>query len=241
MIRLLPFAMASILYTARTRILPRPVLYASSMPAFPRMVAPVGKSGPFTISISSSMVVGRSFLHPVVYDLDNGSNHLTQVVRRNIRCHTNGISRCRHLPEYWENEPEEPSVLFSVSSKFGIKSTVFLPISASISMEIRLSLASVSHRCGTHHRPWNRSFHVHLQAGNGSPISEPYLPTHHRLNCHHAGGIYPLYHRRYGLTLRWGLSGPLFSSTMEYRTRLCTGFKPSRTSGSARAAITLIA
>ena len=30
------------------------------------------------------------FLHPVVYDLDNGSNHLPQVVGRNIRCHTNG-------------------------------------------------------------------------------------------------------------------------------------------------------
>ena len=38
-----------------------------------------------------------------------------------------------------------------------------------------------------------------------------------------------------------GLSGPLFSSIIEYMILLCTGFKPSLTSGRARDAITLIA
>ena len=42
---------------------------------------------------------------------------------------------------------------------------------------------------------------------------------------------------------RWNefVSGPLFSSIMEYSTLLCTGFRPSLTSGRAREAITLMA
>ena len=59
MIRLLPFGIVSMLETARTRILPRPVRYASSIPALPRTSAPVGKSGPLMMSITSSMVVSR--------------------------------------------------------------------------------------------------------------------------------------------------------------------------------------
>ena len=43
--------------TARTLILPLPVLYASLIPDVPSIIPPVGKSGPFTISISSSIVV----------------------------------------------------------------------------------------------------------------------------------------------------------------------------------------
>ena len=59
-IRDLPFGSVSIFVTARTRILPRPVRYASSIPLVPRIVAPVGKSGPLTISRSSSIVVSLS-------------------------------------------------------------------------------------------------------------------------------------------------------------------------------------
>ena len=55
--RFFPFAIGSILETARTRIFPRPVLYASSIPLVPRIDAPVGKSGPLMISMISSMVV----------------------------------------------------------------------------------------------------------------------------------------------------------------------------------------
>ena len=57
MIRVLPFGRVSILVTARTRILPRPVRYASSIPLVPRIWAPVGKSGPFTIFKISSISV----------------------------------------------------------------------------------------------------------------------------------------------------------------------------------------
>ena len=38
-------------------IFPLPVVYASFIPSFPKIVAPVGKSGPFIISINSSIVV----------------------------------------------------------------------------------------------------------------------------------------------------------------------------------------
>ncbi len=54
------FSIGSISVTARTLILPFPVLYASSIPVLPRIVAPVGKSGPFTISNNSSIEVSLS-------------------------------------------------------------------------------------------------------------------------------------------------------------------------------------
>ena len=45
---------------ARTMTFPRPVMYASRMPFLPRMIPPVGKSGPRTIFISSSIEVAGS-------------------------------------------------------------------------------------------------------------------------------------------------------------------------------------
>ena len=57
----LPLSIGSISVTARTIIFPLPVLCACSMPERPLMMAPVGKSGPFTISITSSIVVSASF------------------------------------------------------------------------------------------------------------------------------------------------------------------------------------
>ena len=48
-------------------ILPLPVLYAALMPLFPRIVAPVGKSGPFMYSIRSSISVSLpSFLLSII-------------------------------------------------------------------------------------------------------------------------------------------------------------------------------
>ena len=58
--RFLPFGIGSISVTARTRILPRPVRYACSIPAVPRIIPPVGKSGPLTILRISSRSVWRS-------------------------------------------------------------------------------------------------------------------------------------------------------------------------------------
>ncbi len=58
---------------------------------FSKNTAPVGKSGPFTISKKLFDRRLSVFLHSdIVDDLDNGIDHLTQVVRRDIGCHTNG-------------------------------------------------------------------------------------------------------------------------------------------------------
>ena len=51
-----PVRPSSISATARILMEPRPVRYASRIPWRPRISAPVGKSGPFTNSISSSGV-----------------------------------------------------------------------------------------------------------------------------------------------------------------------------------------
>ena len=61
-ILLLPFAIVSIFVTLRTFILPRPVRYASSVPRVPRIIPPVGKSGPLIIGKSSSISVSLSSL-----------------------------------------------------------------------------------------------------------------------------------------------------------------------------------
>ena len=50
---------SSTLTTARIVIEPRPVRYASSMPLLPRIVAPVGKSGPGIRSMSASSSSSR--------------------------------------------------------------------------------------------------------------------------------------------------------------------------------------
>ena len=50
---------SSVLTTARIVMRPRPVRYACSMPLWPRIVAPVGKSGPLMRSISASSSSSR--------------------------------------------------------------------------------------------------------------------------------------------------------------------------------------
>ena len=57
--RCFPLFIVSISVIARTFILPRPVLYASFIPCLPSICAPVGKSGPFTMSMISSISVSR--------------------------------------------------------------------------------------------------------------------------------------------------------------------------------------
>ncbi|OQA36071.1 MAG: hypothetical protein BWY54_00247 [Candidatus Dependentiae bacterium ADurb.Bin331] len=61
MINALPFLVSSISTTPRKITLPRPVLYARTIPARPQIMPPVGKSGPGTFSkISSSEICSFS-------------------------------------------------------------------------------------------------------------------------------------------------------------------------------------
>ena len=142
MIRLLPFGIVSMLETARTRILPRPVRYASSIPALPRTSAPVGKSGPLMMSITSSMVVSRfssTWLSMILTTAPITSRKLWGGILVAIPTAIPEVPLTNRFG-YLEGRTVGS---FSVSSKFGTKSTVSLPISANISMEIRLKRASV--------------------------------------------------------------------------------------------------
>ena len=156
--RLLPFGRVSMSDTARTRILPRPVRYASSIPALPRMVAPVGKSGPFTISRISSRVVSRSSLMRLSISLT------TALITSRRLCGGILVAMPTAIPvvpftRRFGYLDGRTTGSFSVSSKFGTKSTVSFPISASISMEILLKRAS-----------------VYRMAAAPSPSTEPKFP-----------------------------------------------------------------
>ena len=141
-ISVLPFGRVLISDTARTLILPRPVRYASSIPDLPSIVAPVGKSGPFTISISSSIVVSlssRTRLSIIFKTALITSLRLCGGILVAIPTAIPDVPFTRRLG-YLEGSTTGS---FSVSSKLGIKSTVSLPMSASISIESFVSLASV--------------------------------------------------------------------------------------------------
>ena len=142
MIRLFPFGSVSISDTARTLTLPLPVRYASSLPLVPKIIPPVGKSGALITGINSSISVSLS-----------SSTRLSMIF-------TTALITSRRL---WGGMlvaiPTAIPVVpltnkfgkrlgrtvgsFSVSSKLGTESTVSLLMSASSSMEILESLASV--------------------------------------------------------------------------------------------------
>ena len=138
----LPFAIGSILVIARTRILPRPVRYASSIPLVPRISAPVGKSGPLTIFKISSILVSpfSSIWSSMIFTT-------APMISRRL-CGGMFVAIPTAIPDVpftrrFGNLAGRTVGSFSVSSKFGAKSTVFLLMSAVISMEILLRRASV--------------------------------------------------------------------------------------------------
>ena len=111
--------------TARTLILPLPVRYAWSIPLRPRIAAPVGKSGPFTISKSSSISVSLSsstwlsmiFTTPSIVSLKLCGGILVAIPT---------AIPCAPFTRRFGNLDGRMLGSFSVSSKFGTKSTVSL-------------------------------------------------------------------------------------------------------------------
>ena len=153
-----PLAMVSMLVTARTLILARPVRYASSMLLLPSMVAPVGKSGPLTISMISSREVSLSsstWLSIIFTTALMISRRLWGGMLVAIPTAIPDVPLTRRFG-YLEGSTTGS---FSVSSKFGTKSTVSLLISFIISMEILLKRAS-----------------VYRMAAAPSPSTEPKFP-----------------------------------------------------------------
>ena len=158
MIRLLPFGIVSMSVTARTRILPRPVRYASVTPRVPMMMPPVGKSGALMIGRISSMAVSRSSFTRLSIILSQAATTSRRL------CGGIFVAMPTAMPvvpftSRFGNRDGITDGSFSVSSKFGTKSTVSLLMSATISMEIFVSRAS-----------------VYRMAAAPSPSTEPKLP-----------------------------------------------------------------
>ena len=119
------------------------------MPAFPRIVAPVGNGFLYDLHqfFDSSRAV---FLHPVVYDLDNGSNHLTQVVRPEYSLpYQRGDTGAAIYQNIGKTRPEEPSVSFSDLIKVQHEiNGILANIRQHLHGNTAQSCLSVSHRCG---------------------------------------------------------------------------------------------
>jgi hypothetical protein len=80
MIASLPWLSGSLCARARTRMRPRPVSNASRMPVSPRIMPPVGKSGPFMWRIRPGTSMSGSSMKALVR-----GDRLAQVVRRDVR------------------------------------------------------------------------------------------------------------------------------------------------------------
>ena len=139
--RCFPFCIGSILVTARTRIFPLPVRYASSTPLFPSIVAPVGKSGPWTRAITSSSAVSRSAI--LLSMIQSTAPTISRRLCGGILVAIPTAMPCAPLTNKFGKRLGSTTGSCSVSSKFGTKSTVSLLMSAIISIAIWESLASV--------------------------------------------------------------------------------------------------
>ena len=158
MIRLLPFCIDSMFVTARTRILPFPVRYASSIPLRPNICAPVGKSGPLTISMISSRSVSRCSSMRLSMIFTTAAMTSRRLCGGIFVAIPTAIPFVPFTSKFGKRAGSTVGS-FSVSSKFGTKSTVSFPMSASISIEILLRRAS-----------------VYRIAAAPSPSTEPKLP-----------------------------------------------------------------
>ena len=139
---LLPFGRGSMLVTARTTILPFPVVYASRTPFIPMMMPPVGKSGALMAVMISSIVV--SLFSRIRLSIISVQAAMTS--RR--LCGGMFVAMPTAIPvvpltrRFGKREGSTEGS-FSVSSKFGTKSTVSLLMSARSSVAIFVILASV--------------------------------------------------------------------------------------------------
>ena len=77
--------------------------------------------------------------------------------------------------------------------------------------------------------------------GSAATRAGPSGPGCRRSRHHRAGGSYPIVSATDRADFAWLRSGRNPESYIAYRTRRCTGLRPSRTSGNARPTITLIA
>ena len=159
-----PLSSSTTSQSALTWNFPFPVLYMSSMPSIPKILAPVGKSGPLMCSMYSAISINgvpssRTFPSSIVctwkFIAEDTSFKLCGGILVAIP------TAIPSLPFNNRFGSLDGRTLgsCSVSSKFGWKSTVFFLISSNICLEILSNLDS-----------------VYLIAAGGSPSIEPKLP-----------------------------------------------------------------
>ena len=228
----LPFLFDSMWAFARIFIFPRPVSYACFKPSIPKISPAVGKSGPFICFIRSSTETFSSSIiatRPSIISTRLWGGILVAI------------------PTAIPSEPLTRSVgtvvgktagSFRVSSKFGSHSTVSFSRSFSISPESLVMRDS-----------------VYLIAAALSPSIDPKLPCPStssyliekfcaiRTRASYTelspcGWYFPKTSPTIRADFLYGLFHPEPSSLIPYNILLCTGFRPSLTSGSARETIT---
>ena len=133
----LPLEVSSISVLALTWTFPCPVRYASWAPLLPMMTAPVGKSGPLMIFIRSSTVVSSSSIIFTAPSMTSPRLWGGMDVAMPTAIPLDPFTR------RFGNLDGSTTGSFSSSSKLGMKSTVSLSMSRSISSENGDILASV--------------------------------------------------------------------------------------------------
>ena len=199
------------------------------------MVAPVGKSGPFTCFMSCATVISGSSIWAITASMTSprlcGGMFVAMPTAMPVAPFTSRFG----------NRAGRTSGSCSYPSKFGAKSTV------SSSMSRRISMAIVDRRAS-----------VYRYAAGGSPSTEPKLPWpatsgyRSEKSCairtrasytdwSPCGWYFFNTSPTAAAHLRNGRSGRRPDSSIDQRIRRWTGFRPSRTSGSARPTMTDIA
>ena len=230
-----PFC-GSMCATARMRMRPRPVSYASRMPWKPITMPAVGKSGPLTCCIRPSVVISG-----IVDQRDRGVDHLAEVVRRDVRRHADRDARAAVHEQVREARGQDDRDHLAARRS-----------SARSRRRPRRGRAASRPpwaRAGTRCSAWPprrsrrrcRSCPGRRRADSATRTAARAARARRRSRRRRADGSRPCTRRRPSRTSRTARFGCSPSCCIEKRTRRCTGLSPSRASGSARPTITLIA
>ena len=206
------------------------------MPARPRIMAPVGKSGP---RHDLGQLVDGDFR--VVEMGDAGVDDLAQVVRRDVGGHADGDAARAVHQQVGELGRQHHRLL--EASRRSCRGT--RPCSCRGRRAARARPWPAGTRCSApppadRRRP-SRNCPGRRSAAGAWRSPAPCAPGRRRSRGCRAGGTCPSPRRRRGRDFMYFLFQSSPSSFMANRMRRCTGFRPSRTSGSARETITLMA
>ena len=202
------------------------------MPWRPMICAPVGKSGPFT---NCHQVVGRGF--GMVEQVHRRVDHFAEVVRRDVGGHADGDALAAVDEQVGEPARQHDRHLGTRPSS--------CRCSRRCSRRCRRACASRAPTTGTRCNATppgrsraSRSCRGRRSADGAARSPAPCARARRRSRLRRAGGTCPSRRRSTRAHFMWLRSGRAFRSYMPQRIRRCTGFRPSRASGSARCVMT---